>query len=70
MMKYWGRTKLSNLRYSLVLLLTENTGADEIRFTSDELRGFNEELVMIEIKGERLPKVVLDFSGIEAPIKK
>jgi aryl-alcohol dehydrogenase-like predicted oxidoreductase len=50
--------------------MLENIGADDIRFTADELRQFKTELAKIEIKGERLPKMVLDFSGVEAPPKK
>ncbi|HET9825370.1 MAG TPA: aldo/keto reductase, partial [Chitinophagaceae bacterium] len=49
--------------------MQENIGADDIRFTADELRQFNTELSKIEIKGERLPKMVLDLSGVEAPPK-
>jgi aryl-alcohol dehydrogenase-like predicted oxidoreductase len=49
--------------------MLENIGTDEIRFTTDELKLFNTELSEIEIKGERLPKMVLDFSGVEAPPK-
>lgn len=49
--------------------MLENNGADSVRFTADELRSFNTELAKIEIKGERLPKVVLDFSGVEAAPK-
>jgi aryl-alcohol dehydrogenase-like predicted oxidoreductase len=47
----------------------ENIGAENVRFTADEMKQFNAELAKIEIKGERLPKMVLDFSGVEAPPK-
>lgn len=47
-----------------------NIGAVNVRFTADELKQFNTELSKIEIKGERLPKFVLDFSDVEAPTKK
>ena len=50
--------------------MLENNGADSVRFTADELSQFNIELSKIEIKGERLPKVVLDFSNVEAAPKK
>lgn len=50
--------------------MLENTGADGVRFSADELSGFNAELAKIQIKGERLPKMVLDFSNVEAPPKK
>ena len=49
--------------------MLENNGADDIRFTADELTQFNTELSKIEIKGERLPKMVLDFSNVEAALK-
>lgn len=50
--------------------MLENNGADNVRFTADELKSFNTALSKIEIKGERLPKMVLDFSDVEAPPKK
>jgi hypothetical protein len=50
--------------------MLENNGADSVRFSADELNQFNTELSKIEIKGERLPKMVLDFSNVEAPPKK
>lgn len=50
--------------------MLENIGADDVKFTADELKQFNSELAKIEIKGERLPKFVLDFSDVEAPLKK
>ncbi|GAB2833566.1 aldo/keto reductase [Ferruginibacter profundus] len=50
--------------------MLDNTGADDIRFTTAELDEFNTALAKIEIKGERLPKFVLDFSDVEAPQKK
>lgn len=49
--------------------MLENNGADDVRFTANELSRFNTELAKIEIKGERLPKAVLDFSNVEAPAK-
>jgi len=49
--------------------MLENIGADEVRFTVDELKQFNTQLSEIKIKGERLPKAVLDFSNVEAPPK-
>jgi aryl-alcohol dehydrogenase-like predicted oxidoreductase len=50
--------------------MLENNGADDVRFTNEELGQFNNELAMIQIKGERLPKAVLEFSNVEAPPKK
>lgn len=49
--------------------MLENAGADRVRFSADELAEFNTALSKIEIKGERLPKAVLDFSDVEAPLK-
>lgn len=50
--------------------LLENIGASEVKFTSDELKQFNQELSAIEIKGLRLPQTVLNYSNVEAPGKK
>ena len=50
--------------------MLDNSGADAVRFTGSELTEFNAALSKIEIKGERLPKFVLDFSDVEAPQKK
>ena len=50
--------------------MLQNIGADGVRFTADELNQFNTALSKIQIKGERLPKTVLEFSGVEAPPKK
>ncbi|MBL7738748.1 MAG: aldo/keto reductase [Chitinophagaceae bacterium] len=49
--------------------MLDNAGADNVHFTAGELNEFNTELAKIEIKGERLPKFVLDFSDVEAPQK-
>jgi len=50
--------------------MLENTGADEVKFTTDELTQFNNELAGISIHGARLPQGVLALSGVEAPPKK
>jgi hypothetical protein len=50
--------------------MLENVGAADVRFTADELKRFNAELAKIEVKGERLPQMVLAFSNVEAPAKK
>jgi hypothetical protein len=47
--------------------MLENTGAGAVKFTKDELPQFNKELDAIQIKGERLPAPVLQFSNVEAP---
>lgn len=49
--------------------MLENWGATDVKFTADELKQFGQELAGISIKGERLPKMVLDFSNVEAPNK-
>ncbi|RAK68088.1 aldo/keto reductase [Hymenobacter edaphi] len=49
--------------------LLDNNGADAVRFTADELGQFNAELAKIQVKGERLPPMVLQFSGVEAAPK-
>ncbi|RNI24049.1 aldo/keto reductase [Rufibacter latericius] len=50
--------------------MLENNGADHVRFSAEEIHQFNTELAQIEIKGERLPQMVLQFSGVEAAPKK
>ena len=50
--------------------MLENVGAADVRFTADELAQFNTELAKIEVRGERLPQMVLAFSNVEAPVKK
>lgn len=49
--------------------MLENTGAADVQFAADELGQFGAELAKIELKGERLPKMVLAFSNVEAPSK-
>jgi len=49
--------------------MLENTSASEVKFSSYELKQFNQELSAISIKGMRLPLGVLNFSNVEAPIK-
>ncbi len=50
--------------------MQENIGADAIKFSNDEWDQFNKELGNIQIVGERLPEFVLQFSKVEAPLKK
>jgi aryl-alcohol dehydrogenase-like predicted oxidoreductase len=50
--------------------MLENIGADEIKFTTAELKEFNNQLDAIQIQGERLPAFVQAFSDVEAPLKK
>lgn len=47
----------------------ENIGANQVRFTANELMEFNQELDGLSIQGHRLPDSVLVFSGVEAPFK-
>jgi aryl-alcohol dehydrogenase-like predicted oxidoreductase len=49
--------------------MLENNGADNVKFTVDELKQFNQELAAVQIKGLRLPQAVLNFSGVEAALK-
>ncbi len=49
--------------------MIENAGAADMKFTSEELKQFNQELSAIQVKGLRLPQAVLNFSNVEAPIK-
>ena len=49
--------------------MLENAGAIDVNFTTDEVKQFGQELARITIKGERLPKMVLDYSNVEAPNK-
>ena len=41
-----------------------------VRFTPAELGELDKAVRAIEVRGERLPKEVLVFSGVEAPPKK
>ena len=50
--------------------MVENSGADDVRFTTTELAELNAAVRAIEIRGARLPEQVLVFSGVEAPPKK
>ena len=50
--------------------MLENIGADNVKFTTDELKEFNKQLDAIPILGERLPAFVQAFSDVEAPSKK
>lgn len=50
--------------------MLENIKAEEVKFTADELKQFNTEIDAVKILGERLPANVLQFSNVEAPLKK
>ena len=49
--------------------MLDNIGAAEVAFSADELQALNSALAGIAIQGERLPPVVLAYSGVEAPLK-
>ncbi|PAW95128.1 aldo/keto reductase [Mucilaginibacter sp. MD40] len=49
--------------------MLENSAANEVKFTDDDWKQFNQELAGIAIKGLRLPQAVLNFSNVEAPAK-
>jgi aryl-alcohol dehydrogenase-like predicted oxidoreductase len=49
--------------------MVENSGADDVRFTAGELAELTAAVRAIEVRGARLPDVVLAFSGVEAPPK-
>jgi len=50
--------------------MVQNSGADDVRFTSSEIAELNAAVRAIEIRGQRLPDQVLVFSGVEAPPKR
>ena len=49
--------------------MLENNGADSVRFTPEDWGQFNAELAKIQVKGERLPQAVLQYSAVEAASK-
>lgn len=50
--------------------MLENIKAEHVKFTDNELKQFNTEVDAVKISGERLPANVLQFSNVEAPLKK
>lgn len=54
-----GTTQLTHMR--------QNNGASAIRFTAEELAELNAAVRGIEVRGQRLPDAVLQYSGLEAP---
>jgi aryl-alcohol dehydrogenase-like predicted oxidoreductase len=50
--------------------MIENTGAAEVQFPSTELAELNAAVSAIEVRGARLPDMVLALSGVEAAPKK
>jgi len=49
--------------------MLENNGAASVQFSADEIAELDTAVRAIEVKGARLPDVVLAFSGVEAPPK-
>lgn len=49
--------------------MLENCGAASVIFTPSEIEEFDKAVRSIEVKGQRLPEAVLQFSGVEAPPK-
>jgi aryl-alcohol dehydrogenase-like predicted oxidoreductase len=47
--------------------LLENTGSTEVSFTPDEIAELNAAVRAIEVKGARMPAMVQEWSGVEAP---
>nr|WP_143642638.1 aldo/keto reductase [Streptomyces sp. IB201691-2A2]TRO58902.1 aldo/keto reductase [Streptomyces sp. IB201691-2A2] len=47
--------------------LLENIGAEEVRFSPDELQELNSAVARITIHGDRLPPEALAMTGVEAP---
>lgn len=50
--------------------MLENSNSTGVEFTPAEIAELNTAVSAIEIKGQRLPDVVLAFSDVEAPLKK
>jgi len=48
---------------------SKNLGADSVKFTPDEVKELNASLSAIKVHGLRLSEAVLQFSGVEAPLK-
>ena len=48
--------------------LLEDIGAEEIRFSDDEIQELNTALAAITIHGDRLPPAALAMTGVEAPV--
>ncbi|MEV4033556.1 aldo/keto reductase [Streptomyces umbrinus] len=49
--------------------LLENIGAEEVRFSRDELAELNDAVARITIHGDRLPPEALAMTGVEAPTR-
>ncbi len=49
--------------------MLENVGAASVAFTASEIAELNAAVADIKVAGQRLPDAVLQYSGVEAPIK-
>lgn len=49
--------------------MLENIGADSVKFTGDEITELNQAVSAIQVRGARLPDMLLALSGVEAPPK-
>lgn len=50
--------------------MAQNVGAAAVRFTAEELAELNAAVRAIEVTGQRLPDMVLQYSGVEAAPKR
>lgn len=50
--------------------MLENISAENVKFTAAEMQKFNKELNSIQVLGARLPDAVLQYSDVEAPLRK
>lgn len=48
--------------------LRQNVGAADVELSPAEVAELNAEVAAVEVRGQRLPDVVLAFSGVEAPM--
>jgi aryl-alcohol dehydrogenase-like predicted oxidoreductase len=49
--------------------MVQNVGASSVAFSPDEIKELNASLSSIQIRGKRLPDMILALSGVEAPPK-
>jgi len=52
-----------------IVHMQQNVAAAAVSFTDEELKELRGELEAIQIEGDRLPKPVLDATGVESPVK-
>ncbi|MFE9680889.1 hypothetical protein [Streptomyces sp. NPDC006285] len=56
-------------RHDRLSHLLENIGAEEVRFSRDELQELNAAVARITIHGDRLPPDALAMAGVEAVLR-